>query len=87
MATLITPQLNINGSSARDLIDPRQQAWKLIDDVVEALAQVTPNGRDYPGNAVACTADRELHYDRIKALRELQGWLLAEALAIQDQEG
>lgn len=87
MATLITPRLNINGSSARDLIDPRQQAWKLIDDAVEALQQVTPNGRDYPGNNTACVADRELHYDRIKALRELQGWLLAEALAIQDQEG
>lgn len=87
MATLITPKLNINGTSARDLIDPRQQAWKAIDDVVDILQQATPNGRDYPGNAVACVADRELHYDRIKALRDLQTVLLQEALLIQDQEG
>lgn len=87
MTTLITPQLNINGTSARDLIDPRQQAWKAIDDVIDHLQQATPNGRDYPGNATACTADRELHYDRIGALRELQAVLLREALLIQDQEG
>ena len=83
---MITPKLNINGSSAQDLIDPRQQAWKLIDDVVEQLQRVTPNGRDYPGNDVACTADREEHYDRIAMLRELQDILLHEALAIKDQE-
>lgn len=83
---MITPKLNINGSSATDLIEPRQQAWKAIDDVVELLQQITPNGRDYPGNAVACTADREAHYDRIAALRLLQDVLLHEALAIKDQE-
>lgn len=83
---MITPKLNINGSSATDLIEPRQQAWKAIDDVVELLQQIAPNGRDYPGNAVACTADREVHYDRIAALRQLQDVLLHEALAIKDQE-
>jgi hypothetical protein len=35
---------------------------------------------------VACTADREAHYDRIDALRKLQHTLLHEALAIKDQE-
>lgn len=83
---MITPKLNINGSSAEDLIAPRQRAWQLIDDLVEQLQRVTPNGRDYPGNAVACTADREEHYDRIDALRKLQHTLLHEALAIKDQE-
>lgn len=83
---MITPKLNINGTGAKDLIDPRQRAWKAIDAVVELLQQVTPNGRDYPGNAVACTADREEHYDRITALRQLQDVLLGEALAIKDQE-
>lgn len=83
---MITPKLNINGSSAQDLIDPRQQAWRLIDEVVEQLQRATPNGRDYPGNDVACTADREEHYDRIAKLRNLQHMLLQEALAIKDQE-
>jgi hypothetical protein len=83
---MITPKLNINGSSAQDLIEPRQRAWKQIDDLVDTLQQITPNGRDYPGNAVACTADREAHYDRIDTLRKLQHTLLHEALAIKDQE-
>ena len=83
---MITPKININGSSVFDLIEPRQKAWKAIDEAVEQLQRVTPNGRDYPGNAVACTADREEHYDRIAMLRQLQDILLHEALAIKDQE-
>lgn len=85
MATLITPQLNINGSSADDLINPRIEADRLIGEVIEALQKATPNGRDYPGNNTACVADRELHYDRIKALRSLQDTLFQEALTIKRQ--
>ena len=84
---MITPKLNINGSSAHDLIEPRQRAWKLLDDAVDALQDATPNGRDYPNNQVACIADREEHYDRIKMLRKLADTLLHEALAIKGQEG
>lgn len=43
---MITPKLNINGSSAQDLIEPRQRAWRQIDDLIDTLQQVTPNGRD-----------------------------------------
>lgn len=86
MPALITPQININGSSAADLIEPRQQAWRLLDEVVEMLQQVTPNGRDYPGDNDHCVVDRTTHYARIKYLRELQTILLTEALHIKDQE-
>ena len=82
---MITPQLNLNGSSADDLIEPRLQAMDHLMDAIEALSQAVPNGRDYPGNAVACTADREEHYDRIKAIRALQDILIQEALAIKEQ--
>jgi hypothetical protein len=84
---MITPKLNINGSSAHDLIEPRLRAFKLLDDAVDALQDATPNGRDYPGNQVACIADREEHYDRIKMLRKLIDTLLHEALAIKEQGG
>lgn len=83
---MITPKLNINGSSAADLIEPRQRAWKLIDDAVEQLQQITPHGRDYPGRDVTCTADREEHYARIIRLRQLQDVLLHEALVLKVQE-
>lgn len=83
---MITPKININGTSAQDLIDPRQRAWQQIDDLIDTLQQVLPHGRDYPGDAVACTADRWRHRDRIVALRQLQDMLLREALAIREQE-
>jgi len=82
---VITPQININGSSKDDLLMPRLKALDLINDAIEALKQATPNGRDYPGNAVACTADREAHYDRLKAMRKLYDEIMAEAVYINSQ--
>ena len=83
---MIRPTLNPNGSSAFDLIDPRRTAMALIDEVIDALKQVTPNGRDYPGDTLACVADREIHFDRLAALHTLREELLDEALHIKQQE-
>ena len=83
---MIRPTLNINGSSAFDLIDPRRNAMALINDVIETLKQVTPNGRDYIGDNDRLTADRTTHFDRLAALHTLREELLDEALHIQQQE-
>lgn len=82
---MITPQININGSSKSDLIQPRLKAMDHLMDAIEALQRATPNGRDYPGNAVACTADREEHYDRLAKLRALREEIMAEAVHIKEQ--
>ena len=82
---MIRPITNINGSNPEDLIRARLGASRSINTVIEQLQQATPNGRDYPDNE-RCVADREIHYARIAALRELQGVLLEEALAIRDQQ-
>jgi hypothetical protein len=83
---MIRPTLNLNGSSAFDLIDPRRTAMGLIDEVIDALKQATPNGRDYIGDNERCTADRTIHFDRLAALHTLREELLDEALYIQKQE-
>jgi len=83
---MIRPILNINGSSAFDLIDARRTAMDLLLEVIDALKQTTPNGRDYPGHYDRCIADRELHFDRLSALHTLREELLDEALHIQQQE-
>lgn len=83
---MIRPTLNLNGSSAFDLIDPRRTAMGLIDEVIDALKQATPNGRDYPGDNDRLTADRNIHFDRLAALHTLREALLDEALYIQKQE-
>ena len=83
---MIRPTLNINGSSAFDLVQPRRDAMALIDEVIEALKQVTPNGRDYLCQRDRLTADRNTHFDRLAALRVLREELLEEALHVQQQE-
>jgi len=84
---MITPTININGSSTDDLIQPRIDARKALHAAIDALMRATPNGRDYPGagGVERCVADRELHYARIKALAEIANDLMAEAVVIKTQ--
>ena len=83
---MIRPILNNNGTDAFDLINPRREAMALIDEVIDALKQVTPNGRDYLCQRDLLTADRTTHFDRLAALHTLREELLDEALHIQQQE-
>jgi hypothetical protein len=82
---MIRPTININGTDALDLINARRDAMDHLMDAIEALKQVTPNGRDYPGDTMACVADRTTHFDRIAALHTLREELLDEALYIQKE--
>jgi hypothetical protein len=83
---MIRPIINNNGTNALDLIDGRRNAMDLIDEVIDTLKQLTPNGRDYLGDRDRLIADRELHFDRLAALHKLREELLDEALHIQRQE-
>lgn len=83
---MIRPIININGTDAFDLIDKRRDAMDALNDAIEALKQVTPNGRDYPDNNGRLVADRNTHFNRLAALRVLREELLEEALHIQQQE-
>jgi hypothetical protein len=82
---MIRPTLNINGSSADDLVNPRLKAMDHLMDAIEALKQAAPNGRDYPGDYDGCHADREEHYSRLAKLRALREELMAEAVYIKEQ--
>jgi hypothetical protein len=81
---MIRPILNINGSSADDLIQPRREAYDLLQAAIKALQRVTPNGRDYAHND-QCVADRDAHYTRIKAIHTIAAELVAEAVNIKEQ--
>jgi len=83
---MIRPTLNINGTSAFDLIDQRRHAMDALMDAIEALKQVTPHGRDYPGDYDRCAADRTTHFDRMAVLHTMREELLDEALHVQQQE-
>jgi hypothetical protein len=88
MTYLISPTLNINGSSAEDLIAPRREALDHLMDAIEALRKVAPNGRDYPypDGFDALTRDRDIHFTRLESLKSLREEIFAEALAIQSRE-
>jgi hypothetical protein len=83
----ISPTLNINGTSAADLIDPRRAAFDGLTNVIIILQQVTPHGRDYPGDADRYDADRREHFDRLLTLNALRERVYAEAVAINRNKG
>ncbi len=83
---MIRPTLNNNGTNAFDLIQPRRDAMGLINELIDALKQVTPNGRDYICERDRFIDDRTTHFDRLAALRVLREELLEEALHIGNQE-
>lgn len=82
---MISPTININGTSADDLIEPRKAAYDALQAAIKALQQVTPNGRDYPANNDQCVEDRQWHYARLKALDIIAAEIVAEAVAIKNQ--
>jgi hypothetical protein len=83
---MIRPIININGSSAHDLIQPRRDAMDHLMDAIEALKQAAPNGRDYLGDIERLVSDRNTHFDRLAALHTLREELLDEAVYIKQQE-
>ena len=82
---MIRPTLNINGSSHPDLTHPRIAAYDALQAAIKALQQVTPNGRDYPGDNDRCLADRQAHYDRLAAITAIATEIVAEAVLIKEQ--
>lgn len=82
---MIRPILNINGTSAEELIQTRRNAVKALDAVMKALQEMTPNGRDYPGQQDRCRADRELHYSRFAQLDAMRNQIMDEAFGIMRQ--
>lgn len=82
---MIRPILNINGTSAEELIQTRRNAIEALDAVMKALQEMTPNGRDYPGQQDHCRADRELHYSRFAQLDAMRNQIMDEALEIVRQ--
>lgn len=82
---MISPTININGTSADDLIEPRMDAYDALQAAIKALQQVTPNGRDYPGDIDRCTIDRNDHYGRLSQINLIMAEIVAEAVAIKNQ--
>ena len=82
---MITPTLNLNGSSADDLIKPRQEVYDLLIAAIKTLGQVTPHDRDYLGDTDRFAADYVAHYSRQQQIHAIANEILAEFIAIKEQ--
>lgn len=80
---MILPIININGETRDNHIAGRLKVADAIMDVIAALSEIEPNGRDYPGAYDQCYADRQKHGERIAMLDKLRNTILDEALHIQ----
>lgn len=84
MSNRITPHVNLNGTSAEDLVTQRLAVHKAALALIDALKQMAPNGRDYPGDPDGAQRDRGTNYARIASVEHLRDIVVVEALAIKD---
>ena len=63
----------------------RIAAYDALQAAIKALQQVTPHGRDDPGDNDACVADRDKHYARLKKINALRAEIMSEAIYIKEQ--
>ena len=81
---MLTPKVNINGTSREELIRQRLDARSKIRDTITALYEMQPHGRDYLGDTETYNRDRATNAERIEYLERLFDVLEEEALAIQN---
>lgn len=85
MTDHMKPIVTVNGSDPETMIRDRIAAREAIRQVMKALAEIAPNGRDYIGHPLALRWDTDTHRKRIAMLDKLYNELEEEALHIQDQ--
>lgn len=83
---LSIPTVHLNGTSSGELVDLRCRTIDALNEAGDALAKMSPNGRDYYLEAGGLTAANEQYDRRIGVLKTMIAELYSEVKAIQDQE-
>lgn len=73
---LTKPSIHLNGTSGESLREGYEKAIAAVDAAIEAVAQASPNARDYypQGNTAFGAADDE-HVARMRRLQEVKAEL------------
>lgn len=84
--TIILPTINLNGTSARELLQLQINACNAISQAIEALQAAAPHGRDYQSspNPYAFSRAQEEHRNRLTKLEQVQRELQAIGEHISD---
>ena len=84
---MILPTVHRNGTSREELVELRRATCTALRQATEALSAMAPNARDYyvagPG---AMTAALKQHDQRMAAIHNVYAEVVAEAMAILDEE-
>ena len=83
IATVVTPVIHFNGTSACELVRLRSDAYDAIQEAARVLANMAPNGRDYypkPGLMDKAVAQ---HQRRMQTLRDLMQEIENEIATIE----
>lgn len=71
------PMVHLNGSSKKDLLKQASDVYCACTDLLEKMAQATPNGRDYyPISDSALSKAREEHQEFVLQVRKLQDFMM-----------
>jgi hypothetical protein len=82
---MIVPKVHMNGTSARELIAQISAANNALEDAIEALIKMRPNGRDYYLTGDLRQAEQE-HQARLDAVLKVQAEIMAIGEKIAEQE-
>ena len=87
--SIVIPIINNNGATAESYIEARITARQKIRDLMAALSQIKPHGRDYQTacNPDAYRRDTETHNLRMLFLDQLYNDMEEEMEQIQKQQG
>lgn len=80
---IMRPIINLNGTSAKSLIDARIEARECVTRLMSAIGETRPHGRDYIGNHDAYERDLAIYRARFALLDTLYNDLGDESLDIQ----
>jgi hypothetical protein len=86
MKELIHPTINSNGTSPENLLKDLRMAIDAVTAAMDAMVEVTPNGRDYyPQGPEVVWKARDQHFERVAKLDEVRAELLQLAVPISEE--
>ncbi len=87
MTRLAVPTIHLNGTDAQRLIDAIDAADAALQAAQRALAECTPNGRDYYVQSAGAFAQAIAEHDkRVAGIRQIREELQTIAEGIIDQQ-
>lgn len=84
MKPLVLPQVNLNGTSRDELVRQQLAVLAAFRVLQQAMAEASPNGRDYQLRPAEFKPAQEAWWERMQAVEDMRREIETHAMAIQD---